>query len=85
MRERYAGLRRLRSPDLHLMGRIVGGHGEPQGELLSYLFFEGDFTARLVELGRRDAERTLGSGGEAPWRIEPLFDPAARSPSGREL
>jgi NTE family protein len=72
MREGYSGLRRLRSPDLSLMGRIVGGRSEPQGELLSYLFFEGDFTGRLVELGQEDARHALGSGGELPWRIEPL-------------
>lgn len=73
MRRRYSGLRRLRAPDLALIGRLVGGRSEAQGELLSYLFFEGDFTARLVELGQADARRALGSGGGVPWRIEPLL------------
>jgi NTE family protein len=80
MRRRYSGLRRLRSPDLSLMGRAVGGRSEPQGELLSYLFFEADFTERLIALGRRDAERALGAGPEVPWRIEPVGGPPHRDP-----
>ena len=74
MRNRYSGLSRLRSPDLSFVGRLIGGRSEQQGELLSYLFFEGDYAERLIERGRLDAEQWLGPGGEDIWRLEPIAE-----------
>src|SRR5262249_40743053 len=57
-RERYGGLRALRSPDFALMARLLGGgQAAARGELLSFVFFDEVFIGRLLELGRRDAER----------------------------
>ena len=61
---RYAGLKGLRSPNVALLGRLVGGVTEPHGELLSYFFFENHYAERLIEMGRADAERRLGRDGE---------------------
>jgi NTE family protein len=50
----------LRSPNVALLGRLVAGGRDPaHGELLSYLFFEGEFAGALIELGRQDARRWL--------------------------
>ncbi len=61
---RYAGLKGLRSPNVALLGRLVGGVTEPHGELLSYFFFEHHYAEALIEMGRADAERRLGRDGE---------------------
>ena len=61
---RYAGLKGLRSPNVGLLGRLVGGVTEPHGELLSYFFFEHHYAEALIEMGRADAERRLGRDGE---------------------
>ncbi|MDA0183082.1 patatin-like phospholipase family protein [Solirubrobacter phytolaccae] len=59
-RERYGGLRGLRSPDFALLSRLLGGGGAAaRGELLSFIFFDEVFIERLLELGRRDARRWL--------------------------
>jgi NTE family protein len=62
-REHYGRARALwrrRRRDLALLGRLVGaGKSSTRGELFSYLFFAGDFAARLIELGRQDAQRWL--------------------------
>jgi NTE family protein len=59
-RERYGGLRALRSPDFALLARLLGGGGAAaRGELLSFVFFDEVFIGRLMELGRRDATRWL--------------------------
>ena len=60
--ERYGGLRGLRSPDFALLSRLLGGAAAAaRGELLSFVFFDEVFIARLLELGRRDAERWLSA------------------------
>lgn len=57
---RYAGLRGLLAPDYPLLSRLLGGgRGTARGELLSFLLFDPEYTERLIELGRRDAERWL--------------------------
>src|SRR4051794_37446202 len=59
-RERYGGLRGLRSPDFALLSRLLGGaQAAARGELLSFIFFDAVFIARLLELGRAHAERWL--------------------------
>ncbi len=58
-RERYGGLRALRSPDFLLLSRLFGTTSPSQGELLAFLFFDQEFIAALIEAGRRDALRWL--------------------------
>jgi NTE family protein len=71
---RYAGLKALRSPDLAVLARLLGGHNHVHGELLSYLLFDQEFIGGLIEMGQRDAEAWLEAppGLSEPWQIEPL-------------
>ncbi len=66
---RYGGLRGLRSPDLTLLTRLLGGQGDAHGELLSYLFFDAHFVDGLIDMGAADAHRwlELSDGPYAPW------------------
>ncbi|MEV4419809.1 patatin-like phospholipase family protein [Patulibacter sp. NPDC049589] len=58
--ERYTGLKGLRSPDLPVLSRILGGgRSRARGELLSFLLFDERFVELLVEQGAADAERWL--------------------------
>ena len=70
--ESFSGLRRLRSPDVSLLSRLVGGEGRPHGELLSYLFFEGEFAREAIALGRQDAQAWLDERAGDPWQVGPL-------------
>jgi NTE family protein len=68
----YTGPRALvRSPELALLGRLLGGAEDPvHGELLSYLFFAPEFTRELIALGREDGERWLGlAHDDELWRL----------------
>ncbi|HET9074101.1 MAG TPA: patatin-like phospholipase family protein [Solirubrobacteraceae bacterium] len=56
---RYGGLRSLRDLDYTLISRVLGSSSPARGELLSFLLFDAEFTAELIELGRRDAQRWL--------------------------
>jgi NTE family protein len=60
-RERFLSAKgALSSPNVALLGRLLAGGRDPaHGELLSYLFFEGEFADALLELGRLDARRWL--------------------------
>ena len=59
-RERYGGLKALRSPDFALLSRLLGGGAAAaRGELLSFIFFDEVFIECLLELGRADAQRWL--------------------------
>src|SRR3954447_22191400 len=60
-RERFSSPRgALRSPNVALLGRLLASGRDPaHGELLSYLFFDGEFADALIELGRLDARRWL--------------------------
>jgi len=71
---RYGGLKGLRSPDLRLLERLIGGESPQHGELLSYLFFDQEFIEELIEMGQKDARRWLESppGEDNPWQVEPL-------------
>ncbi len=74
-RSRYRGLRGLRSPDLALLARLLGGHNHSHGDLLSYLLFDPPFIAALIDQGERDAAAWLdaaGSNPSEPWRLDPL-------------
>ena len=69
---------RLREPgarDLWLIGNIVdAGADAMHGELMSYVFFAGEFADALIELGRADAQRWLDEHPGDPWQLEPLPD-----------
>jgi NTE family protein len=73
-RARYGGLRALRSPDLAVIARMLGGESPTHGELLSYLLFDRNFIAELVAMGRRDARAWLKAppGPRRPWQVKPL-------------
>ena len=65
----------LRSGNIALLARLLGGISEAHGELLSYLFFEPMFTAAAIEQGERDARAWLDrdwSEQGGPWLIEPV-------------
>ncbi|MEA2457352.1 MAG: hypothetical protein QOC95_324 [Thermoleophilaceae bacterium] len=70
---RYGGLRGLRSPDYPLLSRLLGGRTRSRGELLSFLLFDPDFVAELVEAGRRDARRWLDRH-PGFWCSDPAHD-----------
>jgi NTE family protein len=73
-RERYGGLKSLRSPDFRLINELLGGDSPTHGELLSLLFFDREFIEELIDLGRQDTRRWLAEAhdGEGPWQIGPL-------------
>ncbi|MBA3421361.1 MAG: patatin-like phospholipase family protein [Thermoleophilaceae bacterium] len=73
--EHYDGLLDVRrSPQLALLGRILGGDADPvHGELLSYLFFAPEFAGALLEQGRRDGEQWVKERhDEGLWDVGPL-------------
>ena len=61
-KDRYGGLKGLRSPDFPLLNRLLGGESPTHGELLSYLFFDPEFIEELIRMGQRDARRWLRAG-----------------------
>jgi NTE family protein len=71
-RDRYGGMKGLRSPDFPLLNRLLGGESPTHGELLSYLFFDREFIEELIRMGQRDARRWLRADPSDPWQIEPL-------------
>ena len=81
-RERYGGLRGLRSPDFALLARLLGGgRAAARGELLSFLLFDEAFIERLLQAGRADAERWLDAH-PGFWSADAAaagFEPAAVS------
>jgi NTE family protein len=40
-----------------LIARLAGGEARHESDLLSYLLFDGNFAAELIEMGRRDAAK----------------------------
>jgi NTE family protein len=82
--ERYGGLRALRSPDVTVMSRLLGGSNASHGDLLSYVLFDRQFVKALIEMGRKDAEAWLKAppGPGEPWQVEPLdaFTQSGRTP-----
>ena len=73
-RSRYGGFKGLRSPDVRLLERLIGGESPQHGELLSYLFFDPEFIEELIRMGQQDARRWLEAppGEDDPWQIGPL-------------
>ena len=77
--EHYAGVRGLwRSRDLALLGRLLAPtRSSTRGELFSYLFFAPEFADRLIELGRKDAQRWIDQvHDDGPWQRRRLPNPA---------
>jgi NTE family protein len=64
----------VRSTSLSGLGHLLNAAKDPShGELLSYLFFDEEFIARLIELGRRDAERWLSERHDhGHWQVGQL-------------
>ncbi len=62
--ERTGGLSGLREVDNRLIGRFIRGAGDGVGrrELLSYLFFDPEYFARSIDLGREHARAALAQG-----------------------
>ncbi|MER5950440.1 patatin-like phospholipase family protein [Streptomyces sp. NPDC001904] len=68
----FRGIRRLTNPDLMFLAALLGP-GRSRGELLSYLFFEPEFTSEAINLGVRDARIILDEAGDDPgklWRTD---------------
>jgi NTE family protein len=61
---RTGGLRRLTEMDNWLLGQAIRGAGDGVGrrELLSYLFFDEEYFAAGIELGRKTAADALARG-----------------------
>ena len=76
LRRALRGLEALRSIDLALFARLIGGDGAGHGDLLSYLFFAPEFATALIELGRRT--RTVADRSHRAGRA--LGAPGRRSP-----
>jgi NTE family protein len=70
---RYGGLRGLLSPDYPVLSRLLGGHTRSRGELLSFLLFDREFAAELIDAGRRDARRWLDRH-PGFWCSDPAHD-----------
>ena len=68
--------------DLWLLGKILdAGADAMHGELLSYLFFAGEFAEELIQLGQADAERWIDEHPAGLWQLDPL--PAwSQAPNG---
>jgi NTE family protein len=64
----------VRSPDLAVLARLLGGQNHAHGELLSYLLFDQEFIGALIEMGERDANAWLNAppGPSEPWQLDPL-------------
>ncbi|MGO9752843.1 MAG: patatin-like phospholipase family protein [Solirubrobacteraceae bacterium] len=61
--------------DLWLLGKILdGGADAMHGELLSYVFFAGEFAEELIQLGQADAQRWVNEHPADLWQLDPLPD-----------
>ena len=61
--------------DLWLLGKILdGGADAMHGELLSYVFFAGEFAEELIQLGQADAQRWIDQHPADLWQFDPLPD-----------
>jgi NTE family protein len=75
-REHYGGpLQALRSPDIALLARLIGGGADTQhAELLSFLLFAPEFAKALIKLGQDDAQRWIDESHDFDelWQIGPI-------------
>ena len=59
--------------DLWLLGKILDARADAMhGELLSYLFFAGEFAEELIQLGQTDAQRWIDEHPADLWQLDPL-------------
>jgi NTE family protein len=59
--------------DLWLLGKVLDADASAMhGELLSYLFFAGEFAAELIHLGQADAQRWIDEHPAGLWQLDPL-------------
>jgi NTE family protein len=91
-RKHYGRPWRAGARDLWLLGKILdAGASAMHGELLSYLFFAGEFAEELIRLGQADAQRWIDEHPAGLWQLDPLpaWNPApnddvpALNPPGR--
>ena len=74
-RKHYARPWRSGARDLWLLGKILDGGGDAMhGELLSYVFFAGEFAEELIKLGQADAQRWIDQHPADLWQLDPLPD-----------
>jgi NTE family protein len=61
--------------DLWLLGKALdAGVDAMHGELLSYLFFAGEYAEELIRLGQADAQRWVDEHPADLWQLDPLPD-----------
>src|ERR1035438_3251469 len=61
--------------DLWLLGKVLdAGADAMHGELLSYVFFAGEFAEELIRLGQADACRWIDEHPADLWQLDPLPD-----------
>ena len=74
-RKHYGRPWRAGARDLWLLGKILdAGADAMHGELLSYLFFAGEFAEELIQLGQADAQRWIDEHPADLWQLDPLPD-----------
>jgi NTE family protein len=68
--------------DLWLLGKVLdAGADAMHGELLSYVFFAGEFAEELIRLGQADACRWIDEHPTDLWQLDPLPD-WSQAPNG---
>jgi len=74
-RKHYRRPWRAGARELWLLGKILdAGADAMRGELLSYVFFAGEFAEELIQLGQADAQRWLDEHPTHLWQLDPLPD-----------
>ena len=74
-RKHYSRPWKASARDLWLLGKILdGGADAMHGELLSYVFFAGEFAEELIKLGQADAQRWIDEHPADLWQPDPLPD-----------
>lgn len=58
---RFDGAHGINNLGMWLLGRLIGGTSRDRGELLSFLFFESEFTSAAAALGARHAQTVLNA------------------------